>query len=205
MKKAYKRSELEQDSTFVQALQRTRAEPGYTHLIWDVAHEDPTILVMIMKRDSFAAPETRGVQQTGLHYPYLDYLKDFLAPPSASSRSPVILINHFSMNPCPADILSDTHPCLEVFSPVVKPGLAYQHLRDAMAPISDVWDKEGRRWLVADAIEPDAQGSVLYCIPWTSVEEHQEAQKNDYFKKGLEQGNAVMGSVRLFAHIHPAP
>lgn len=47
---ARERGELEKESGFVQALQRTRAEPGYTDLIWDVTQEDNTILVLIMSR-----------------------------------------------------------------------------------------------------------------------------------------------------------
>lgn len=154
------------------------------------------------ERDSFAAPETQGVQQTGLHYPYIGYLSEYLSP-----ESPVILINHFTLTPCPGELLSEVQPCLEIFCPKLKSGFAAHHLREAFAPMTAEWHKGSsrRNHISADALEPEDEGQVIFCVPWQSAEEHEEAATQEYFKQGVANADKLIDSVRLYGHLYPRP
>jgi hypothetical protein len=109
---------------------------------------------------------------------------------------------HYPLETPPSKLLTKNTPVLEVFQITLKEAVTFEQSYDACKPITDGWKKEGKPYATSPNMDEGATDQVLFLIPWSSVDEHKTALKQDYFAKALANAK-TMWIIETYGHITP--
>ena len=127
--------------------------------------------------------------------PFIQKLTSLLDP-----KKPVLAENHYALDLSPSKACTSQYPLLEILVVGLKEPSDTARIMQALKPDTDGWTKEGRNWSYAPALDKDV-GKLMIIVPWTSLEEHEEAAKG--MQKNVDKAKEIWEGIEFVGYINP--
>lgn len=115
----------------------------------------------------------------------------------------IVSMTHAFFASSPASLPSPERPVLEVFQMQLPSADKSEHenLVRLFKPITDQWDSQGRRWVVAPLVDDGKRDHHMLIAAWESKERHYESKKEQYYQDAIGKARGKWVNVALFGHI----
>lgn len=122
------------------------------------------------------------------------------------SDKAIVSMTHAFFDASPATVTSPDRPVLEVFQMQLPSSdtQEFEKLCEFFEPITQVWDKQDRAWIVAPIVDEGMQDRAMFLVAWESKEAHYASKRNGVYQEAITKARGMWKNVALFGHIKPA-
>lgn len=109
---------------------------------------------------------------------------------------------HYPLDPAPSKLVSSSTPVLEILQVTVKEAATFDEVYQTVKPITDGWNKEGKKYATSPNMDEGARDQLILIVPWKNKDEHLAAAKQDYFAKAFDEAK-TMFTIETYSHMNP--